>query len=454
MQLIKDKNFYKMAALIAVPIALQNVINVAVNMLDTVMLGRVGQAQLSASSLANQPSFLLMLLMFGLSSGASVLTAQYWGKGDVESIRRVMGIAMRVSLAAAIFAVLLVLFIPEQIMAIYTQDPELIRLGAQYMRIVSPTYLLMAVSVLYLNILRSMEKVNIALFVYFVSFLANGVLNYILIFGKLGLPAMGIAGAAVATSIARLIELVLVLWYARRRDDKLRFRLRDVLVRDRLLSKDFRKYSFPVVMNELFWGVGISVQQMILGHLGSDAVAASSVVSVIQRLSTTAVFGVAGATAVIVGKAVGRGDKEEARRAADTLVVCSIFLGIVGVGVMLLLRPLAVHMGVFTPQAKEYILQMMLVSAFYIFFMSFSTTNIIGVMRGGGDSRFALVIDIAALWFTTLFSGIVVAGVLHASVVVVYFVMVLDEPIKCVPGIIRLRSGKWMKNVTRNLKNS
>ena len=447
--MVREKGFYRMVFSLVVPMALQNLVNVGVGMTDTMMTGWLGETSLSGASLANQLMFILTIIVFGLASGASVLTAQYWGKGDKDAISRVIGIAMRFSLlVAALFTVLAVGF-PEYVLRVFTPDEAVIAEGVRYLRIVGISYLFAGFSMLYLNVIRSVEKVAVSLVIYSISFVLNIFLNWMLVFGNLGAPRMGIAGAATATLPVKVLEAVLTLLYAIFINKAVRLKFSYLFVRGRVLMKDFRRYAAPVLLNELFWGVGISMQSVILGHMGSEAVAANSIAKVAQQLATVVMFGIANSTAVIVGKAIGAGNQDYAKKAAGSLMRLGVIAGVAAMGIILLCRPLIASMYDLSDTAMAYTMTMMLILAFYTPLQSFNTTAIIGVMRGGGDSKFGMYLDAITLWGVALVLGSLGAFVFHLSVPMVYFLLISDELAKIFFGIRRVRSGKWLTNVTR-----
>jgi putative MATE family efflux protein len=446
---VKDKGFYKQLSLIAVPIALQNLISFGMNMTDTVMLGRLGEKQISASALANQPYYIFTIFMFGLASGACVLTAQYWGKGDRATINRILALALKASVLCALLFTLCVLIFPEQVMGLYTADREVIRLGAQFLRIIGASYVITAVSGTYLLILRSIENVKLPLLINFSSFVVNVFLNWVFIFGNLGSPAMGIRGSALATLCARILELAMALTYAYAFDRVLRFRLRELFRMDFGLLHDFMLYSAPVVINETLWAVGSSCQSVIIGHLGSEQVAASSIGGVVQKLATVVIFGVANAAAVIVGKQIGAGDRKKAMEYARTILALSVLIGLLSSGVVALLKHptmLFYNVGAVT---TGYTYDILDVYTVIVFFVSFNAINIIGILRGGGDTRFAMVLDVACMWTVALPLGALAGLYLHLPFRVVFFLLLIDEPVKFFIGLWRFRSRRWLRDVTR-----
>ena len=445
----ENKTLLKKLLVLVLPMALQNLINVGVTSADVIMLGRVGETALSASSLAGQVYFILNLVYFGLTSGAAVITAQYWGKGDTRTIEKVLAISLRFALLAGAVFTVAVWVIPEPIMGLLTNDPEIIREGASYLRIVGCSYVISGITMVYLNILRSVEKVVIATVVYAASLATNVVLNSIFIFGLLGWPAMGVAGAALGTCGARVVELAIVIWYAKKKNHILKFHFQDLFLKDRALMKDFRTYAVPVLLNELAWGGGMAIITAIMGHLGSAAVAANSVAQVARQLSMVVSFGVSSATAIVVGKTIGEGNKELAKTYAKRFVRLAFWLGLAGGGVILCVSPIASHFLTLTDLAREYLRYMMYVMAYFVVAQSLNSTLVVGVFRGGGDTRYGLILDLSTLWGGAIVMGLITAFVLKLPVPWVYVFLVSDEIIKLPFVFSRFRKEKWLKNITR-----
>lgn len=444
----ESKSFYKLVFSLVVPMALQNLINVAVTSADVVMLGRVGETVLSGSSLAGQWQFILTLLYFGLTSGAAVLTAQYWGKKDTRTIEKVIGIAMRFSLIAGFLFLAAVWIMPEQIMMIFTPEAPVIAEGVKYLKIVSFSYVFMAITTVYLNIMRSVERVVISTIVYLTSLLVNIGINAVLIFGLLGFPAMGIEGAAIGTLIARFVELMIVVVYANR-NKVIRFRPRDLFIRDPLLFRDFLRYSIPVTLNELMWGAGSSMNAVVLGHLGSPAVAANSVAQVARQLATVIAFGIANAAAILIGKAIGEENYDRAKDYAKRLVKVTMVTGLAGAAVVLIARPIVLSVMNLTPLAKDYLSFMMIVMSYFVFCQAYNTTMVVGIFRSGGDTKFGLFLDVSSMWGCSILLGAIAAFVLGWDVKLVYVLLMSDEIIKIPFTTWRYKSMKWMRNVTR-----
>lgn len=446
------KAFYRNALLLVIPVALQNIINVAITATDVLMMGRVGEKALSGVSLAGQIQFVLLLILFGLTSGMTVLTAQYWGKKEVRAIEAILGIALKLSFLIALLFLIIVSLVPEPLMHIFSRDPEVIRHGVAYLRIVAWSYPVAAVTTVYAFTMRSLERVLLGMAMYFISWIVNVFVNAVFIFGLLGAPAMGAAGAAVGTLVARLAELAVIIFYDRSRNTIFRFKWRFLSQANRDLKKDFIKYSAPVLINELFWGVAVSASAAILGHQGSAVSAANSVAQVTRQLSQVLTFGVAAATAIMVGKMIGEGKSEMARVYAKRFIRLSLVAGLTACAIILLMRGPALMVADISAQSRDYLSGMMLHLAWFVVLQAFNTTMIVGVFRAGGDSKFGLIIDLVTMWSGPLILGFLGAFVFKWPVLWIYAALLSDEIFKMPLSLWRYLSGKWCTNVTREFQ--
>lgn len=453
MQLIKTKKFYGNIMRITIPIALQNLITLSTSMIDSLMLGRADNTGLflSASSLANQPFFILSLIAFGLASASTVLTAQYWGKRDVEPIRRIISITIKCAMLLSSIMGLAVLIFPEFVMGLYSNNDAVIEAGAKYLRIVGFSYFTFGFSSTMLCSIRSLELVKISVAVNLTSFLMNSFLNWILIFGNLGAPALGIEGAAIATLTARVAELIITCVYIFVIDKRLALKARDLLLFDKVLAKDYLRYGLPVFLNELIWSLGISIQSAILGHIdyaSGDPVAANSISGMVQQLSTVIIFGAANSAAVIVGKSIGAGHIERAKDESFTFMLLSIALGLFACGVILVLRAPVISFYTVPEETKALANELMTVIAVVTIFVSIGSTGIVGILRSGGDTRFCLLLEMTALWLVAIPLALG-ASALTLPVAIVLVCMKIDEPIKSVVFLMRMRTDKWIRTLTR-----
>ena len=443
------KKFYRNVFALVLPMALQNLINVGVTAADVVMLGRVGEKVLSGASLAGQVQYIMVLFLFGLTSGATVLTAQYWGKGDKRTIEKILGLGMKAAIIVTAIFTVAALLIPGSLMRIFTSDPIVIAEGIKYLRIVAFSYVLMGITQVYLYIMRSVERVVVATVVYLMSLICNVVLNSIFIFGLLGCPKMGIQGAALGTLISRILELVLVFGYAHFYNKDIKFRMQYFWHTDSQLVKDFLVYAIPVVMNEVLWGMGTAANTAILGHMGSAAVAANSVAQVARQLATVVSFGLSSATAIYLGKTIGERQMEHAKAYAQQFVILSLLLGVIGGGLILIVSPFVTGFLALSVTAQKYLRFMFFVMSYFVIGQAFNTTLVVGTFRSGGDTRFGLILDMSTMWGCSILLGFLAAFVFKWSVPVVYMILMSDEIIKIPITWWRYKSYKWLKNVTR-----
>lgn len=447
----KEKdNFYRSLFRLVLPIVLQNLISTAVNSADVVMVGFVGQDALSAVSLANQLQFILNLVYCGITSGATIMASQYWGKKDTRAIEIIMGIAMRISIfVSALFTILACVF-PKYVMLVFTNDPVLIEGGITYLRVLGISYLFMSVSQVYLCIMRSIERVVFAMYTFGSALALNIVLNAVFVFGLFGMPKMGIVGVAFATVIARGIEMMICIADAAR-FKTIRFRSSILFVKNKVLMKDFLQYAMPAFGNEVVWGVAFSMYSVIMGHLGNDMVAANSVVTVARNLGTVCCFGISSGGAIYLGKQIGTGNLDDTKKDASRLLKVTFISGLVGGLLIFLVRPLMFMMVDLTAQAARYLTTMLLINIYYVMGQAMNTTWICGIFRSGGDAKFGFYCDILDMWCFAVPVGFICAFVLELPPMWVYFIICLDEFVK-MPFVYRhYKSYKWLKNITREV---
>jgi len=448
--IVKDRAFYEKMFAIAIPMAMQNLINVAVGLLDTVMLGQLGEVAMSASSLGGQLGFMFMIVNMGLTAGASVLTSQYWGRGDVPAIRKTMSMTYKISAALSVLFMAMALSVPEFVLSIFTNETDVIASGAEYLKVISLTYLLSGVTMSTLNMLRTVGTVKISLYIYGVSFFVNVFFNYCLIFGKFGMPALGVVGAAAATVIARFVEAVIAVIYLLKYDEKIMFRLSDLKGKtDKAVLTIYIKYGLPVLCNEVLWSLGSSVLSIIMGHMGKEFVAANSICSVMFQCITVATHGLNSAAGVIAGNTIGEGKYEQARRQATTLFVISIGVGIFSCVLTLLLKSPLVSFYKITAETQAITHEMLTAMAYVNIFQAVSSINMFGTLRGGGDSKFVAVTDVGSMWLLSVPLGRIAGLVLHRPAGIVYVCLKSSTLFVSVAAAVRILSGKWIKDVTR-----
>ena len=444
----KDR-FYPQILKLVVPIIIQNLLSAAVSSADVVMLNYVGQSSISAVSLASNYASVLFMVFYGLGTGATILSAQYWGRKDMKAIQVIEGIALRFSLLIALVFSAFALFAPNIMMRLFTPDAELIRIGAGYLRIMSITYLCWAIVEVYLSILRSIGKVMTSMVLNILAFSLNVLLNAVFIFGLFGAPKLGATGVAIATAASRIIELLGCFVVSTLHKD-LKLNPAYIFVRNKVLLKDFIHLSLPALANDISWSVAFSMSSVILGHLGTDAVAANSLVVVVRNFGTVLCFGTASAGGILLGNVMGENDMERTKIYASKLVKLTVITGAVGGAIILAVTPFVLHFASLTDTAMHYLKYMLLINSYYVMGAAVNTTLIAGVFRAGGDTRFGMVCDTIDMWCYAVPLGFIAAFVFKLPVLVVYFLLCTDEFVKWPWVIKRYRSGKWLQNITRD----
>ncbi len=449
---VREKSFYRTMMRLVIPITLQNVMGILLNMMDTVMLGRLGENSeeaITAAGLANQPFFVYTLFIFGIVSGASVLISQYWGKADTDTINSVSGIAFIAAMTIGTIFTSVCMIFTDQVMGLFTNSENVIRLGASYLRIVLISYIPAAITTLFCGIIKATEQVKIALFANSLAILMNIVLNYILIFGKLGFEPMGIVGAAIATLISRIIETSIVVFYIIFIEKRVKFSFKRMFRIKKELVFDFLHYCSPVIANETLWGIGITIHSAILGRLGEQSYAAYSIVNVIEKIVLLSTMGFANACAIIIGKEIGAGNKHKVYDYSKTLLATCVLACIVMEGFILLIREPIIGFFEVSDYTHNLAIKMMFIMAVVGIAKSFNAPNVVGVLRGGGDTLTAMLMDVLSMWIWAIPLGFLAAFVFKFPFEFVYLCLLSDELIKVGIGFIRFKSKKWIKNITR-----
>ena len=449
-----EAGFYRRVLLLALPVVLQNLITTSLGFMDTFMVGLLGSEEMSAVTVANTPVFIMQLLLFGLQSGSGVLISQYWGKGDRAAISRVLGIALYAALGVSLGFALTAFCAPLPVLRLVTDNARLIALATPYLRIVGVSYVFDALASVYIGMQRSTENPVFGMTVFIVSTLVNTLGNYILIFGKLGAPRLGVVGAATATLLARALELVLCAAYLLR-DRRLPPIPRCVLRPGGAMLRAFVRYGSPVLANETLWGLGTSMYTVIMGHMriSADILAAYTVAGSIDRVVMAAEIGLAAAAGVIVGKEVGMGERERARAIGRTLSLAALGLGVcVGASEQLaywgLLRPLLLPLFRLPASAAGLCTALVCCYSATAPLVSFAVVVVVGVLRAGGDVRVSTLLDLVPLWCVTIPLLALAALALDAPPLLVCVVMTTECVWKLPLCLARLRSGKWVHDVT------
>lgn len=437
---------------IALPLALQSMLGFLVNLADTIMVGRLGTVALAGVSQANQIFFIVSLTVPGIAAGASVLISQAWGKGDVERIHKVLAYAYRVALAFIIILSALVILFPEQVMRIYTPDEEAVAAGAAYLRIVAWSYFFYTVTNITTGVLRSVRTVNICLATAVAALVLNIGGNYCLIEGHFGFPALGVRGAAIATTAARIGEFLILLYYVYAKENKIVIRISKLKKLDRTLSRRFFSASIPVICNEMFWALGVSAQAIVLGRLGTEVVAANSVGSSVTQIASVICQGISAAACVLVGNTVGAGDYGRVGYLKKYFQRLAVVMGLISSALVLLLIPAVPSIYRIEGPAMEYCRQILYVNAAILLFMELQSTNMMGLLRGGGDVKFQMANDMVFLWGLTVPLGFVAAFLLDLPVAAVYACLKCDQVIKAFTSEWRLRTGNWIHDMNQDTK--
>ena len=445
---VKKDDFYRQMFKLAIPIIIQNLLSAAVNSSDVIMLNYVGQSAISAVSLAANYSNILFMVYYGLGTGASLLCAQYFGKKNMQAIHAVEGIALRFSLAISVLVALAAFTMPQRMLLLFTSDQELIAIGSSYIRIMGITYLCWGVTEIYLAILRSIGRVTISMTLNMLAFGLNILLNAVFIFGLFGAPKLGVTGVAIATASSRLIQLVAcVIVSLLSKDVKLNPAY--MFIRSKTLLNDFIHLSLPALGNDLSWSVAFSMYSVILGHLGTEAVAANSLVTVVRNVGSVFCFAIASTGTILLGRVMGQEELEKSKSYASRMLKMTVVAGAVGGVIVLAVTPFVLRFAFLNDTAMHYLKYMLLINSYYIMGSAVNTALIAGVFRAGGDTKFGLICDTIDMWVYAVPLGFFAAFVLKLPVLWVYFLLCTDEFVKW-PWVIRhYRKGEWAKNITR-----
>ena len=443
-----NKEFYSTILKIAIPVSAQQLITVGINLMDTVMLSSMGDAQLSASSQASQFINLFQIFCMGIGMGASVLTARYWGMQDKNSLRKAVTIMLRIVLAFATLFFAATLFFPEIVMRFYTENAVTVDYGVTYLRWILPTYYCMGLSLTCTIILRSVGQVRIPLICSVIAFFVNIFFNWVFIFGNLGAPRMEIAGAALGTLIARMFELLFICGFFFLKDKRIAYRFRHLLLPCKDLAPEYLRISIPVLISDGLLAFGNNSVAMIMGRIGDTFVAANSVTMVVQQLSSVLTQGISNASGIITGHTMGRGEYDKAQKQGYTFLLLGGLVGCFAAVVILLIRQPVIDYYQVSEQAKTISWSLMDSIGFITIFQAMNSILTKGVLRAGGDTKFLMAGDILFLWVASIPLGALAGLVWNWSPFWVYCMLKIDQIIKCVWCFFRLRSRKWMKKIS------
>lgn len=444
---VRDKAFYREVAMIAIPVAMQSVISIGINMMDTVMLGSFGEVQLSASSLSSQFYRIFQVLCMGMGFGASVMTAQYWGRQDIDSMKRIITIMLRIGLGLTVFFTAVTALFPHQILSVYTEDMRIVESGVGYLRIMAVTYLFLGLFKTLTIVLRSVGEVRVSLYASMFSFGINIFFNWVFIFGKLGAPRLEIIGAAIGTLIARITEAAVITIYFLVKDKKINYQFKDFFQDCSGDIKMFMYYSMPVIVSDLMLTLGNNMASIVMGHIGTAFVTANAITNVVVQISTVFIQGVSSSSAVIIGNTLGTGDKDKAYEQGVTFLMLGIIIGVAGGVFIVAGSPFMLMLYNITEETKAVTTQLMMAIALIVVFQTISNVMTKGVLRGGGDTRFLMVADVLFLWILSIPLGAVAAFVWGFSPFWIYVFLKCDRIVKSVMCVGRFRTKKWLKVV-------
>lgn len=452
MKLSSDREFYQRLIQLALPICAQSVVMIGINLVDTGMLGQLGETALSASSLATQFCFVFLVLCFGIVGGAGVLTGQFWGNNDRVSINKTLTVAFRITTIVSLLFFILSQFFPAEIIGLYTTDQEVVEQGAVFLRIISFSFLFQGWSTVITLVLRTVGVVYLTLLTAIITFINNLILNWVLVFGNLGAPAMGVAGSALATTIARTLEVIVVVGYLLILDKKIQFKVKYLLLRDRIIFREYLKVGLPVIVSDFVLVIGTNMLAMIMGHMGKEMVAANSITNILVQLTTVLLMAVGSASTVIIGNTVGAGEYEKAQRYGRLLWIISIVIGLLGGVLIYFLKYLAIDMFPVSETTRQIALQLMDATAILVVFFATSMTLTKGILRAGGDTVFLMLADVLFIWLVSIPLGYLAGLQWGLAPGIVMICLKLDEVIKTIWCSHRLFSKRWIKNVAKEVE--
>jgi putative MATE family efflux protein len=449
-----DREYFQELVRFAIPISLQSLVTNSLSMVGVLLIGQLGEVPVAAVGLANQIFFLLQLILFGIASGSAMFTAQLWGRRDEANIRRVLSLSLTFALSASLIFFLLATLAPEMVVGIYSKDPAVIDQGSLYLRVFAPGFLFFAITMSFGVVLRSTGDVKTPMVISIGALTLNMALSYVLIFGKLGAPALGVYGAALAAMISRVLEALVMLAIVYLRRPMVAVRLRDFMSLDLAFAGRVFGPMLPVILNETFWAFGITAYFVVYGRMGTASIAAMNIVSTIDNVALVLVFGIANATAIMVGNRIGAGETQRAYWFAGRSLVLAMLFGILIGSQVLLWSPAILSLYKVSPEVIENARRVLMVVAFFQWIRAYNATMVVGVLRSGGDTRFSFFLDGIIIWVVGVPSAIIGAFVLHLPVYVVYFMVMSEEFLKWVLGLRRFFSRKWIHDMAGRVESS
>ncbi|MDI6618846.1 MAG: MATE family efflux transporter [Clostridiales bacterium] len=448
-----SKGLYKRVIQLMIPIALQNVITYLVGFTDNYMVGVLGDRPLAGTYAASQLQNILQMLVIGLGAAITILASQYWGKKDTESIKSITVLALKFSVGAGLVFFIASLFFPAQILGIFTNDQGVLNEGLKFTYVIRYTYVFFCITQVLISSMRSVERVKIGMNITIITFFVNLFFNWVFIYGHLGAPALGVAGSAISTLIARIIETIIMVVYVRFIDDRLLLRFKDLFKSNAVFVKDFFKYGSPVILGDILWGINLAVQGLIIGRLGETAMASVSITNNVFSIMGVAVYGTAGASAIIIGKTVGSGDYERVKEYAKKLQILFLIMGIISGSALFALKGLILHFynlsGNLSADTITMATQFLIVLSITMVGTSYQMSTLTGIVRAGGAIYFVLVNDFIFVWFIVIPSALIAQTVFHASPLIVFACLKSDQILKCAVAVVKVNRFNWIKKLTR-----
>lgn len=450
---LKDnKQFYSSLVNIAIPIAVQSIITSSLNLIDNVMIGQLGEAELSAVGMSNQLYFVQCMLLFGFTSGAGAFIAQFWGQRDLKNIHKVLGFSLLFCIVPSLIFFLVCFIFPQKMIHIFSNDINVLKYGKEYLKIVSFAFLFISITIPHIVVLRITEQTKLPMIISSIAFIANTVLNYIFIFGHLGFQPMGVEGAAIATLISRLLEMILILYFIYVKSNFISCKINTLFSFSVVFAKRILNTALPVVTNETMWGLGMASYAVAYGKMGTTEYAAIQVSNTIHSLFILAIFSIGDAALVMIGKELGKKNNEAAYSMSSKLLVLSILLGII-IGIVLIISsPFIVNFFNFTSDGRRYAMIILMIYGSTMWLKVFNGINIIGIFRSGGDTKFAMFTEVLSVWLIgvpIVFWG---ALVLKLPVYIVVVMAHLEEIVKGIVCFKRYRTKKWINNIINEIE--
>lgn len=447
LSVFKDKNFLKNLWVLALPITIQSFISSSLNLIDNLMVGRLGEEAIAAVGLANQYIFIFNLCIMGVNAGASVFMAQFWGKKDIPSIKKILGLDLVVGLVVALLFTFGAMVMPNSIMSILSRDSSVIEIGTSYLLVVGISCLFSSFTQAYSSALRSTEQVKVPMYASLIGVGTNAFLNWVFIFGMLGMPKMGVVGAALATTIARLIEMIYIVSYVYLSKNKIGARLKELLSFDSQIVKVYFKTSWSVIVNEIVWSVGVTAYSIAYAQIGTNAVATMQIATTLNNVFTVLLVGMAVATSIMVGNRIGAGHEEEAKKCAKNIGILTPMLSTVVAVVIWVSAPLVLKLFNVTPETYKDTIDILRIMALFLPIRTFNMVMIVGVFRGGGDTTYSMLVQAGTVWLYSVPLAFIGAAVWHLPIQWVYILICSEECIKILFEFTRLKNGKWIKNI-------